>query len=70
MPMKRFRSRAAVDLDGGVVAITGAARVLDVLGPRTGDRVKLVAGFDSMVMDRDMKLDAQYERRVATERQR
>jgi len=51
-------------------SLAAAARVLGVLGPRTGDTFKLVTGFDRMVTDRNMQLDAEYERRVATEHQK
>jgi NAD(P)-dependent dehydrogenase (short-subunit alcohol dehydrogenase family) len=48
-------------------AVTPLARLLSVLGPRTGDWVKRATGLHKMVMNQDSEIAARYQARVDAE---
>ena len=48
-------------------AVAPLARVLSILGPRTGDAVKRATGLHKMLMNQDMELAARYQARVDSE---
>jgi NAD(P)-dependent dehydrogenase (short-subunit alcohol dehydrogenase family) len=48
-------------------AVTPLARILSMLGPRTGDAIKRATGLHKMLMNQDQELAAKYQARVDAE---